>query len=125
MSIIVSHNNKNAKRLDKQEFGLEREIQQYIYDNPDIIPVYEINSDTRLFVAAREFQTNSGAIDALAFDQNGNIYVIENGNTDNLKDFLLLPYEDIPQEIKGKYCFDNWIHYIFNLEPYTPIILPK
>ena len=77
MSIIVSHNNKNAKRLDKQEFGLEREIQQYIYDNPDIIPVYEINSDTRLFVAAREFQTNSGAIDALAFDQNGNIYVIE------------------------------------------------
>ena len=77
MSIIVSHNNKNAKKLDKQEFGLEREIQQYIYDNPDIIPVYEINSDTRLFIAAREFQTNSGAIDALAFDQNGNIYVVE------------------------------------------------
>lgn len=77
MSIIVSHNNKNAKRLDKQEFGLEQEIQQYIYDNPDTIPIYEIDSDIRLFVAAREFQTNSGPIDALAFDQNGNIYVVE------------------------------------------------
>lgn len=77
MSIVVSHHNKNAKRLDKQEFGLEKEIQQYIYDNPDTIPVYEIDSDIRLFVAAREFRTNSGPIDALAFDQNGNIYVVE------------------------------------------------
>ena len=77
MSIIVSQNNKHAKRLDKTEFGLEQEIQQYIYDNPDAIPIYEIDSDIRLFVAAREFQTKSGPIDDLAFDQNGNIYVIE------------------------------------------------
>ena len=77
MSIIVSHNNKNAKRLDKTEFGLEQDIQQYIYDNPDAIPIYEIDNDIRLFVAAREFQTASGPIDDLAFDQNGNIYVIE------------------------------------------------
>lgn len=77
MSIIVSQNNKNAKRLDKLEFGLEQDIQQYIYDNPDTIPIYEVDSDIRLFVAAREFQTNSGPIDALAFDQNGNIYVVE------------------------------------------------
>lgn len=77
MSIIISHNNKNAKRLDQQEFGLEQNIQQYIYDNPDTIPIYEVDSDIRLFVAAREFPTNSGPIDALAFDQNGNIYVVE------------------------------------------------
>lgn len=77
MSIIVSRNNKNAQRLNKQEFGLEQDIQQYIYDNPDTIPIYEIDSDIRLFVVAREFQTNSGPIDALAFDQNGNIYVVE------------------------------------------------
>ena len=77
MSIIVSRNNKNAQRLDKQEFGLEQNIQQYIYDNPDMIPMYEVDSDIRLFVAAREFQTNSGPIDALAFDQKGNIYDVE------------------------------------------------
>lgn len=77
MSIIVSKNNKDAKRLDKLEFKQEKDIQQYIYNNPDAIPIYEINSDIRLFVAAREFQTNSGPIDALAFDQNGNIYVVE------------------------------------------------
>lgn len=77
MSIIISRNNKNAKRLNKQEFGLEQDIQQYIYDNPDTIPIYEVDSDIRLFVVAREFQTNSGPIDALAFDQKGNIYVVE------------------------------------------------
>lgn len=77
MAIIISRNNKNAKRLDKLEFGLEQDIQQYIYDNPDAIPIYEIDSDIRLFVAAREFPTNSGPIDALAFDQFGNIYVVE------------------------------------------------
>lgn len=77
MSIIISQNNKNAKRLDKLEFGLEQDIQQYIYDNPDTIPIYEVDSDIRLFVAAREFSTNSGPIDALAFDQYGNIYVVE------------------------------------------------
>ena len=69
--------------------------------------------------------TNNVEIKKYDFYNSSNIYVIENDNTDNLKDFLLLPYEDIPQEIKGKYCFDNWIHYILNLEPYTPIILPK
>ena len=73
MSIIVSHNNKNAKRLDKLEFGLEQDIQQYIYDNPDTIPIYEVDSDIRLFVVARELQANSGPIDALAFDQNGTL----------------------------------------------------
>ena len=77
MSIIISRNNKNAQRLNKQEFVLEQDIQQYIYDNPDTIPIYEVDSDIRLFVAAREFQTNSGPIDALAFDQKGNIYVVE------------------------------------------------
>lgn len=52
-------------------------MQEYIYKNPDVIPIYDINEDARLFIAAREFSTNSGLIDALGFDENGNIYVIE------------------------------------------------
>lgn len=77
MAIIVSENGKNAKRLEESQFGLEDRLQQYIYDNPDTIPLYDIDEDTRLFIAAREFNTKSGPIDALGFDASGNIYVVE------------------------------------------------
>lgn len=77
MAIIISENGKNAKRVDESQFGLEDRLQQYIYDNPDAIPLYDIDEDTRLFIAAREFSTKSGPIDALGFDANGNIYVVE------------------------------------------------
>ncbi len=77
MAIIISENGKDAKRIDESQFGLEDKLQQYIYDNPDAIPLYDIDEDTRLFIAAREFNTKSGPIDALGFDANGNIYVVE------------------------------------------------
>lgn len=77
MAIIISENGKNAKRVDESHFELEDKLQQYIYDNPDTIPLYDIDEDTRLFIAAREFSTRSGSIDALGFDASGNIYVIE------------------------------------------------
>lgn len=77
MAIIVSQNNKNAKRLEESKFGLENNLQEYIYDNPDVVPIYDIDQDARLFIAAREFSTNSGPIDALGFDESGNIYVVE------------------------------------------------
>ncbi len=77
MAIIISENGKNAKRIEESQFGLEDKLQQYIYDNPDAIPLYDIDQDTRLFIAAREFSTKSGPIDALGFDASGNIYVVE------------------------------------------------
>lgn len=77
MAIIVSKNGKNAEKLDQSNFELEDKLQEYIYDNPDTIPLYDIDEDTRLFIAAREFSTKSGPIDALGFDARGNIYVIE------------------------------------------------
>lgn len=77
MSIIISQNNQNAKRIEPRDFNLESDIQKYIYDNPNVIPLYEIKSDIRILIAAREYQTGSGPIDALGFDQDGNIYVVE------------------------------------------------
>jgi Predicted nuclease of the RecB family len=77
MAIIVSRNHKNATKLEEQSFGLEDHLQAYIADVPESVPIYEIEEDARLFIAAREFSTNSGPIDALGFDQYGNIYVIE------------------------------------------------
>ena len=59
MAIIISKNGKNAEKVDQSNFALEDKLQEYIYDNPDTIPLYEIDEDTRLFIAAREFSTKS------------------------------------------------------------------
>ncbi|MCL1929920.1 hypothetical protein FWF93_02180 [Candidatus Saccharibacteria bacterium] len=77
MAIIISKNHKDATKLEEQYFGLEDHLQEYIADVPESVPIYEIEEDARLFIAAREFATNSGPIDALGFDQYGNIYVVE------------------------------------------------
>lgn len=77
MAIIVSQNNQNARRIEESNFNLEDNLQEYVINNPEIIPVYDIDVDARLFVAAREFSTHSGPIDALGFDEVGNIYIIE------------------------------------------------
>ena len=77
MALIISENGKGAQRVGLSGFDKEDYLQQYIYDNPDAIPVYEIDEDIRLLVHAREFGTSSGPIDALGVDQNGNIYLIE------------------------------------------------
>jgi len=77
MAIIVSQNGKNAKKVDKSSFEKEGYLQNYIHENPESIPVYEIEEDKRLLVLVREFSTESGPIDALAVDKDGDIYIVE------------------------------------------------
>ena len=77
MSIIISQDGKNAQKVDKSEFEKEGYLQNYIHENPESIPVYEIEEYKKLFVVAREFSTESGPIDALAIDKDGDIYVVE------------------------------------------------
>jgi len=77
MAIIISKNGKDAVKVDKSNFELEDHLQQYIYDNPETIPLYDIKEDIRLLILAREFSTKSGPIDALGVDKDGEIYLIE------------------------------------------------
>jgi len=77
MAIIISKNGKNAVKVDKSNFDLEDHLQQYIYDNPESIPLYDIKENIRLIILAREFSTKSGPIDALGVDKDGEIYLIE------------------------------------------------
>lgn len=77
MPIIVSQNGKNATKLDKLSFGLENKLQAYIYDNPESIPLYDIKDDIQLLILAREFGTNSGPIDAVGIDRDGELYLVE------------------------------------------------
>ena len=77
MAIIISKNGKDARKIDKSEVEKEDFLQNYIHNNPESIPVYELAKDKKLFVAKREFPTNSGPIDALAVDKDGDIYIVE------------------------------------------------
>jgi hypothetical protein len=77
MSIIISQDGKKAQKIDKQDIEKENYLQNYIHENPESIPVYEIEEDKKLLVVAREFRTESGPIDALAIDQDGDVYVVE------------------------------------------------
>jgi len=77
MPIIISQNGINAVKVDKSSFDKEDQLQQYIYDNPESIPLYDIKEDIRLLILAREFPTNSGPVDAVGIDQYGTIYIIE------------------------------------------------
>ena len=49
MSIIISKNGRDAKKIDKSDFGKEDELQEYIHKNPESIPAYEIQEDKKLF----------------------------------------------------------------------------
>lgn len=77
MSIIITSNGKDAVKLDKSSFEKEDFLQEYIYNNPESIPLYDIKEDIRLLILAREFPTNSGPIDAIGIDERGELYIVE------------------------------------------------
>jgi len=77
MAIIISKNGKNAKKVDKSNFEKEDYLQKYIYDNPESIPLYDIKEDIKILILIREFSVQSGSIDAIGIDKDGEIYPIE------------------------------------------------
>lgn len=77
MAIIVSKNGKNAKKLSRRSFREEAELQKYIFENPDSIPLEEIKENVQFIVLDKEFSVNVGSIDILGVDNEGDIYIIE------------------------------------------------
>jgi len=75
---LISKQGKNAQKIEKSDFEKEDYLQNYIHNNPESIPIYELEKDKKLFVAKREFPTNAGPIDALAVDKDGDIYINQN-----------------------------------------------
>jgi len=77
MAIIFSKKGEKDRKIEQSGFPNEDELQRYIYHNPDSIPVYEIEEDTKLLILCREFETESGPIDAFGIDRCGRIYLVE------------------------------------------------
>lgn len=77
MSIIISKQGTGATRVEKAALPHEDYLQDYVARNPQSLPMDELKDNLRLLVVGREFETDSGNIDVLAIDQDGDIYVIE------------------------------------------------
>ncbi len=63
--------------MEPTPISQEDYLQNYIHQNPEAIPVTELKEGAKLLILAREFPTESGPIDALGVDSDGDIYVIE------------------------------------------------
>lgn len=77
MTIIISKDGKNAQKINQSNFPNEDYLQKYVHENPDSIPLSDIEDGAKLLIIAREFRTTSGPIDVLGIDQTGQIYIIE------------------------------------------------
>lgn len=77
MSIIISRSGEKAVSVEKSSFDREDYLQQYIYQNPESIPLSQLKENIRLLILAREFPTNSGPIDAIGIDRDGDLYIVE------------------------------------------------
>ena len=77
MAIIISKDGKDSQKLEARDFPNEDYLQKYIIENPESLPLSDIKENIRLLIISREFVTNSGPIDALAIDQEGQLYIIE------------------------------------------------
>ena len=63
MTLIVSKKGKEARIVSRSSIEKEEYLQEYIHDNPEVIPIYEIKEDRKLLIVAREYETSSGPID--------------------------------------------------------------
>lgn len=77
MGVIISKNGREAHKIERSTFEKEDDLQRYLRDNPEALPVDQIREGSRILVLAREFATESGPIDLLAVDDQGSLYVIE------------------------------------------------
>jgi len=77
MAIIISKKGESATKLERKNFEKETELQKYIENNPEVIPIQDMKKDAKIAIIAREFPVRTGAIDAIGIDQDGDIYIIE------------------------------------------------
>jgi hypothetical protein len=77
MAIMVVEKGRKALRIERQAIERETYLQEYVQSNPETLPVEELKPGAKLLVVAREFPTASGPIDALAIDDDGDIYIVE------------------------------------------------
>jgi hypothetical protein len=93
----------------------------------------DFNNDVHYGISLRTFEavgykkkliTTNPLVKYFDFYHPANIYVIEDDNFTGLKEFLAIPYQDLPIEIVEKYSFTNWLKNVLQIEPHYKITIP-
>ncbi|WP_152287825.1 hypothetical protein [Flavicella marina] len=96
--------------------------------------IFDLVSDSHQGLSFRFFEglqlskkliTNNPSISKYDFYHPNNIFIWDGESLEGFEDFLKLPYQEIPKEVKEKYSFKNWIKYLLNEKPYTVIDIPR
>jgi len=85
MAIIVQREGERAKIVSESRFPNEAELQRYVYENPEVLPISDIKEDVQFTVLDKETPAGTGYIDILGVDSDGELYIIETklfGNSD-------------------------------------------
>ena len=75
--MLIISRGSSSTRIERSSFPNEADLQRYIYEHPEAIPLDELGEESQLHVLGREFPTSSGPLDALATDADGAAYIIE------------------------------------------------
>ena len=68
---------ESLTEVSETTYTKEDQMQHYIYENPQLLPVEELTGNKKLLVLIRELSTNYGRLDGLWIDEAWNLYIIE------------------------------------------------
>jgi len=77
MAIILKCKGQKAQMVEKSPYSAELDLQDFIYANPELLPIRDIKEGVEFFVLDKETPTRSGSIDLLGVDSDGDIYLVE------------------------------------------------
>ena len=77
MAIIVQRKGERAEIVSEIRFPDEAELQRYVYENPQVLPIPDIKEDVQFTVLDKETPVRTGYIDILGVDSEGDLYIIE------------------------------------------------
>ena len=130
-------NDKKKRFLKKYDLWTTNETlgydenMRYAYNTKiiiDLVKPSHVGLSFRFFEAIRfekKMITNNRKVAEYDFYHPNNILIWNNNDIQDLKEFIDKPYEPIPQEIKEKYSFQNWLHYALDEGQYIGLSIPK
>jgi len=77
MAIIVQREGERAEIISESRFPNEAELQRYVFENPEVLPISDIKENAQFTVLDKETPVGTGYIDILGVDNDGDLYVIE------------------------------------------------
>ena len=85
--IMLETGKDNVEILEEGPADNEKQLQELVKDNPDLLPVEDLKMTGPLAVIGRETGLHSGSVDLVAISREGNLLVIEFKTGPNNPDF--------------------------------------